>query len=282
MVASEVPSSPTRRSPSRVTFSAHAAPPAPSEARAWRPGVLQAWLLLLALFLLLSAAAFMAYPDEQVSRLLEHSQQQAMRRGVCLFPCGRRRGPGRAPWWRAGCPYRCGGPWEDQDFGLSQHLVLSLGTSYGTLGLLAVVIRSACPRAAHRPPRSPRDGARARSPLAAASARRSSASAVPSASARGRWRSSRARPRPSSRRRTPPAASISTGCSSPSTASRADGLSFTSAEASATAWCILVLRTARGSHGLGRKAPAPRERTGSAVIRDLTPPPPHPGGFVNI
>ena len=107
--------------------------------------VLSVWLAVLAVFLLLSAVAFVAYPDEQVDRLLEHPQQSAAQRG-CKFPCARRReAGGSSPFWRAGCPYRCGGPWDEQDFGLSPHLVKALGATYGTLGLLALVLSMAPP-----------------------------------------------------------------------------------------------------------------------------------------
>ena len=126
---------------SRASLSALAAPPAPSDSGRRQLSVLRAWLALLALFLVLSASAFLAYPQEQVSRLLEHSQQRAAGAG-CRFPCARRRiADSRAPWFRAGCPYRCGGPWDEQDFGLAPHLVRALGATYGTLGLLAALLR---------------------------------------------------------------------------------------------------------------------------------------------
>ena len=132
---------PTMAAASRASLSPMAAPPAPSDSGQRRFSVLRAWLALLAAFLVLSASAFLAYPQEQVSRLLEHSQQAAAGAG-CRFPCARRRVDGsHAPWFRAGCPYRCGGPWDEQDFGLAPHLVRALGATYGTLGLLAALLR---------------------------------------------------------------------------------------------------------------------------------------------
>lgn len=120
------------------------APPTPATGKKKGPrhqSVLQVWLVVLALFLVVSCVAFVAYPDEQVSRLLEHSRARTLSRG-CGFPCAARRNPdSRAPWFRAGCPYQCGGPWDEQDFGLRAHLVKALGTTYGTLGMLALVIR---------------------------------------------------------------------------------------------------------------------------------------------
>jgi len=107
--------------------------------------LMQLWLVILALFLAASALTFCAFPEDQVGRLLEHAQEQAMVAG-CNFPCARRKdATAGAPWFRAGCSFHCGGPWHEQDFGLAPHLVKALGTTYGTLGLLAVVLSLAPP-----------------------------------------------------------------------------------------------------------------------------------------
>ena len=132
-------------SPPSSRASPAAGPPSPEPKQ---PAVvLQIWLAVLAVFLLLSAVAFVTHPDEQVNRLLENIKQDEATRGGCHFPCKSRRTIDGAPWWRASCPYRCGGPLDDQDFGLSLHLVKALGATYGTLGLLALVLRCA-PRCA--------------------------------------------------------------------------------------------------------------------------------------
>ena len=135
----------TAGTPSKVAFVE--GPPAPSPDKRAQTGtsVLQAWMVILAVFLLMSAVSFVAYPDEQVMRLREHPQQQ---QATCRFPCTLRAGDDtgeRAPLWRMGCPYRCGGPLDEQDFGLTTHLVKALGVTYGTLGLTAVVLSLAPP-----------------------------------------------------------------------------------------------------------------------------------------
>ena len=78
-------------------------------------------------------------------RLLSHASQNAADRR-CGFPC-RKRKAGRtgAPWWRGACSYRCGGPWDEQDFGLTEHLIRALGATYATLALLAIALSVASP-----------------------------------------------------------------------------------------------------------------------------------------
>ena len=136
------PATPIRRS---LDYGAAAAPPAPNDYRQPRKtNILSIWLLLLAFFLAISAVTFVLYPEAQVSRLLEHAQEQAALKG-CRFPCAARHGPGKNRFWRGFCPYHCGGPWDEQDFGLAAHIVKALGTTYATLGLTTVIL-SLAPR----------------------------------------------------------------------------------------------------------------------------------------
>ena len=106
--------------------------------------LLKLWLYALAIFLLMSSFAFLAFPNEQVDRLLAYSRFQQNAK-PCPLLCSKEVGskPVFGVWRPFWCPTRCGGEYEDVS--LATHLMKALGATYGTLALLAFVLANASP-----------------------------------------------------------------------------------------------------------------------------------------
>ena len=100
--------------------------------------LLRIWLSILGIFLLLSSFAFLAFPDEQVERLLAFSRSQENQRPCPLLCSKDAAKPVFGRWRPFWCPSRCGG--EVEDVSLATHLMKALGATYGTLALLAFVL----------------------------------------------------------------------------------------------------------------------------------------------